>query len=198
MASKVQMANAALTKVGGNLILSLTEGTAAARACNTRFDDILYSLLQDHPWNFAVERATLVPLTAAPNHEYDYKFLLPTNPYCLKVLDVYLEVPYKVEGRYILCNESSIDIKYIKRITDVNELSPMFRELFSLKLAADLAYSEAGSVNLKQQLLEEFNRLLREARSIDAQEDTPDEFRKGSWTRNRGRGSSRHVVARQY
>jgi hypothetical protein len=198
MASKVGMCNAALTKIGGNAILSLTEATEEGRQCNSRFDETLDFLLQSHPWNFAIHRATLVPITTAPDHEWEYQFLLPTNPYCLKLLFVYLDHPHKVEGRYILCDSNAISITYIKRIADVNQLSPIFRELFAMKLAAELAYPIAGSTTKGESLLAEFKQGLRAARSIDAQEGTPDNFRNGSWMTERGKKSNRFVVAREY
>jgi hypothetical protein len=198
MASKVGMANAALTKIGGNAILSLTEATEEGRQCNSRFYETLDFLLQSHPWKFAIHRATLVPITTAPDYEYEYQFLLPTNPYCLKVFSVYHDYPFKVEGRYILCNYNSINITYIKRIADVNQLSPIFRELFALKLAAELAYPIAGSTAKGESLLTEFKQGLRVARSVDAQEGTPDNFKNGSWMTSRGKKSNRFVVAREY
>lgn len=198
MASKVSMANAALTKIGGNAILSLTEETEEARQCNARFDDVVDMVLQSHPWNFAQHRMTLVPLTTSPDHEWEYQFLLPTNPYCLKVNFIYEELPYKVEGRHILCNYTPIKITYTKRVVDVNDLSPMFRECFALYLAAELAYPIAGSTTKGESLLAQFGALIRPSRSIDAQEGTPDNFKDGTWMTDRGRKSSRFVVAKRY
>ena len=197
MASKVGMANAALTKIGGNAILSLTEETEEARQCNTRFDDIMDLVLQSHPWNFAQHRATLVPLTDSPDHEWDYQFLLPTNPYCLRVNEVYNNPNYKVEGRKLLCNDSSVSITYTKRIVDVNDLSAMFRECFALYLASELAYPIAGSSSKGESLLVQFNALIRPTRSIDGQEGTPENFKTGTWYNERGQKSSRYVIARQ-
>jgi len=198
MSSLVAMSNAALSKVKANSILSLTEDSEEARACNSRYQDIIDSLLQSFPWNFATERTTLTPLTTSPEFEFDYQFLMPTNPYCLKVLSVYEGYTYKVEGRNILCDEASIQIKYTKRVTDVNQMTPLFRELFSLHLAADIAYKFAASSSLKAELLAEAGRLIRIARSMDAQEGTPTGFKTGSWIAVRGKGHKKFVVARNY
>lgn len=197
MASIVAMCNAALTKVGGNNILSLTEETEEARQCNSRYKEVMDFLLEAHPWNFATHRATLTPLTTDPDHEWEYQYLLPTNPYCISVRSVYNDYPYAVEGRYILCNYTPISITYTKRITDVNMLSPLFRELFALKLASELAYPIAGSTTKGDALLAEFGQMLRLARSRDSMEGTPDNFRNGSWTNNRGAKSGRYVIARR-
>jgi len=195
MASKVGMCNAALNKIGANEILSLTEDSPEARKCNARFQDLLDALLQAHPWNFAVERVTLTASATAPNHEYSYKFLLPTRPYCLQVLRVYGDYEYKIEGRYLYTNYSDINIKYIKRVSDVNELSPLFREAFSLYLGSELAFPIAGSNALKQSLAAEFTALLKLARGRDSQEDTSDQFLDGTWITNRGIARSRYVVS---
>ena len=191
------MANAALTKIGGNAILSLTEETEEGRQCNSRFDDVMDALLQAHPWNFALKQATLAPLATAPDHKWAYQFLLPTNPYCLKVIEVYNDPDFKVIGRNLMCDDSVVSITYIKRITDVNNLSPMFRELFALKLGAELAYPIAGSTAKGESLLSEFSQVLRIARSVDAQEGTPDNLKTGSWYNERGQRSSRYVIARR-
>jgi len=198
MASKVQMCNAALTKVGGNAILSLTEATEEGRQCNSRFNEVVDFLLQSHPWNFAIKRVTLTPLAESPDHEWEYQYLLPTNPYCLRLLDIYNDYPHKVEGRNILCNYTPISIHYIQRIADVNQLSAMFRELFALKLASEFAYPIAGSNAVRQDLRTEFAQMLRVARSVDAQEGTADNFRTGSWMKDRGRKSNSFVTAKQY
>ena len=194
MASKVGMCNAALIKVGANEITSLTENSEEGRKCNARFQDILDTLLESHPWNFAMERTTLAASSEAPNHEFDYKFLLPQRPYCLRVVQVYNDYPYKIEGRYLFSNYSDISIKYIKRVTDMNELSSLFREAFSLYLAAELAYPLAGSTALRQEILGEFTVAMRMARTKDAQEETADNFKNGSWYTCRGVKSSRYVV----
>ena len=197
MASRVSMANAALTKIGGNAILSLTEETEEGRQCNSRFDDVLDNLLQSHPWNFAQHQATLTPLSTTPDHRWEYQFLLPTNPYCLKVVEVYHDPEFKVYGRNLMCNDSTVSILYTRRITDVNDLSPMFRELFALKLGSELAYPIAGSTAKGESLLAEFATTLRVARSVDAQEGVPDSLNTGSWYNERGQRSSRYVVARR-
>lgn len=197
MASKVAMCNAALTKIGANVITSLTEASEEARICNARFNDVLDALLESHPWNFAIERATLAASADAPNHEYSYKYLLPQRPYCLRVVSVYNDYEYKIEGRYLYTDYSNISITYVKRVTDMNELSPMFRECFSLYMAAELAYPIAGSNALRQELLGEYDRAIRLARSKDAQEETADNFRNGSWYTGRGKKSSKFVVSNQ-
>lgn len=176
------------------MITSLTEDSEEARLCNARFNDILDEMLESHPWNFAIDRATLSASSETPNHEYDYKFLLPQRPYCLRVVKEYNDYSYKIEGRYLFSNYSDINITYVKRVTDMNELSSLFRECFSLYLAAELAYPLAGSNALKQQMYAEYERLIRQARSKDGQEETPDNFQNGSWYTNRGIKSNRFVV----
>lgn len=198
MASKVAMCNAALIKIGANEITSLTEDSEEARKCNARFDDILDMLLESHLWNFATKRATLAASSTSPTWGYNYKYLMPQRPYCLRVDRVYNNEEYKIEGRYIHTDATSLSIRYIYRVTDMNELGSMFRECFSLYLAAELAYPLAGSSALKQELLNEFTVAMRQARSKESMEETADQFQHGSWYKDRGRMTKRYVVARRY
>jgi len=185
MASKVGMCNAALRKVGANTINSLTEGSEEARICNERFDEILDTLLQLHPWNFALHRAELSVTLPAPAFGYTNKYLLPTNPYCLKVESEDAGYDYVIEGRYLLSNYGTIKIKYIKRITDVNDLSAAFRECFSDYLAGELAVPLTGSLQLKGLMLQQFGASFKWARLRDAQEGTPETQPEGSWITTR-------------
>lgn len=185
MASKVGMCNAALIKIKADTITNLTEGSEEARVCNARFDDILDTLVSSHPWNFAIERAELAPLAQAPAFEYSYQFLLPTNPYCLRVMKEYNGYEYKIEGRNLLADINLVQIQYIKRVTDVNVLSPLFRESFSDYLAADIAVNLTGSLQLKQLMLVHFSNSFKEAKLRDSQEGTRDTTPVGPWITDR-------------
>jgi len=188
MASKVSICNSSLLKIGANTIISLTADSEEARQCNARFDDMLDYLLQIHPWNFAMARATLAQLATTPDFEFTYEYQLPTDPYCLQVVEYYPRASayrYKVEGRKLLTNEGTVEIKYIKRVTDMNELGPLFREMFAYYLAAELSWSLTGSATLKQNMEANFLEAMRMAKLRDSQEDTPDAVAQGSWITSR-------------
>jgi len=190
MASKVSICNSALIKLGANTITSLTEDSEEARKCNAIFSDVLDNLLQLHPWNFAIQRASLAKLSETPEYYFQYYFQLPTSPYCLQVIEVYNDPEYKIEGRKLATNEDDVKIKYIGRVTDMNILSPAFRECMAFYIARDLSDVMTGSGRQKTDYNALFEKSFKLAKLRDAQEDTPDEVNEGNWieTRNASKG----------
>jgi len=179
--SKTSICNAALTKIGGNLITSIDDDSVEARLCKERFDQVLDMLLEDHEWNFAMVRASLALLSSTPDWGYDYEFQLPSNPYCLRVVEVEDDYEYKIEGRKLLSDEDTINIKYVKRIDDLTELSPEFIESLTYSLAMELDYYINGSLGMKQMLDQEFMVVYRKAKTRDANQGTPKEQDTFSW-----------------
>lgn len=171
MATEVSICSNALRKLGDDPITSLSDDTERARLCNAFYASTRDSVLRAHPWNFAITRATLNKLTSTPAFDYASEFSLPTSPYCLRVLKMeYDDLEFKVEGRKLLCNEESAKILYIGRITDTAQYDPMFTEVLTARLAAELAYSITGSNTLTKQMWDIHDEKLKEARSIDGLE----------------------------
>ena len=86
MASKVDIANSALIKLGASRIASFSENTPEARLMTDRYDNIRDSLLRSHPWNFAVKRSSLTRITTVPEYGYAYKYLIPSDS--LRILNI--------------------------------------------------------------------------------------------------------------
>lgn len=186
MASKVSITNNALTKVNAQLITSMTENTREAQYANARFDDALDHVLTQAPWNFAIARDTLAQLTATPEYEWSYQYQLPTSPYCLRVLDVYEVDEWVVEGRKILCDtQSSIQIKYIKRVTDMTTTTSIFNEVLALYLAIEFAAILKGDGGLSNTLRQLYEMELRKAKLYDAREKKLEQ-KNSSWITTRG------------
>jgi hypothetical protein len=185
MASKVSMVNAALIKIGASPVTSLGEDSEAARLGGARFDDVLDAVLRAYPWNSAFSRARLTALSEAPVSGFSFQHVLPADPYCLRVLTVEGGCRFRVEGRRLLCDASPVDITYIRRVTDMNQLDGLCREAVAAYLAKELAYPLTGSSSLAERMSVEYERRLREAQRIDAVEGTAAEQGEGSWARAR-------------
>ena len=156
MASITSISNQSLIKLGKSTINNIDDKTEEARACKEVFPQALDTLLQQHPWNFAKCRTslaqtinTLAVLSEAPEFEYLYKYQLPTDPYCLQVLEVDSNYEYKIEGRLLFTDDDSVKLKYIKRVEDYNELSPMFVEALAFYIASQLAIPLVDKVSVK-------------------------------------------------
>ena len=176
MASTVDICNGALNQLGATTILSLTEDSKNARLCNSRYTQVRDGLFRTHPWNCLQKRVELAVDTTAPAWGFSYAYTLPAD--CLRLLRILdYDSNYKVEGRKILSNTSSMKILYIGRITDPNEYDELLRETLSAALGSDIAYGITSSNPVAQNMYELFQDKLRDARFVDAtegQNNSPD------------------------
>lgn len=179
VSSETEICNLALTRLGHSQIVTMDEGTKAASLCSLHYPICRDATLRAHPWNFAIYRVTLALDATAPNHEFGYRHALPTD--CLKVIrtgfeaDGYTDVPYRIEGRYLLCDETVVTIEYIAKITDVAAFDPMFVDLLAQRLAAEIAVPLTDTQTLAKAMWDVYGMKLSEARTTDAQEGTPRE-----------------------
>lgn len=182
MASIVEMANQALLMLGENTIISMTTDSEAARLCNGRFAYVRDATLRAYPWNCALVRASLARSATAPTWGYDYQYALPTDPYCLRVLKMkehekdYGGYEWKVSGRYIETDATTCTIQYIKQVIDPNEMDILLREAISARLAAEICFPLTGSKTMQELMWAAYEKKIREAKSTDAQEGTPEEY----------------------
>jgi len=184
MSSVVSICNSALIKIGADRISSLTEDSKEAQLCNEQYEKLRDEVLRAHPWNFAIKRAELGKLADAPLFEYSNQFFLPND--CVKVLKLEnIDAVYKIEGRSILTNESTVKIQYISRELDVTKYDPIFQEALALRLATELAYPLLQSASLQQAMEKSYLRVLKDARSMDGQEGTPDNLIRDEWLLSR-------------
>jgi len=181
MAGDVEIVNNALLLLGDNSITSLTDDTTRARLANQIYGVTRDAVLRSHPWNCAVARATLAKLSPDPPFGWDSQFQLPSDPYCLRVLalndDEEWACPgdvFKIEGRKLLSNTATANIRFIQRITDPNQYDTLLYEALSARLAAKMAYPVTGSTSLAQAMLKLYEGFLKDARTIDGQEGSPD------------------------
>jgi hypothetical protein len=185
MASKVSISNMALVRIGVNSITSLTEDSEQARLCNLVFNQSLDYLLQLYPWNFALVRTSLAQSSSNPIYDYAYQYQLPTDPFCLQVVSVEDGTEYKIEGRLLLTDEQSINIIYIKRVTDMNELTALFIETMIFYMGAQLALPLTNNKGMADAMFSQYQVALQKARMRDAQEDTPKAMQEVGWITTR-------------
>jgi hypothetical protein len=188
MATEVSICSNALRKLGDDPITSLTEDTERARLCNAFYESSRDSLLRSHPWNFAITRATLAQLSTTPAYGFAYQYALPTDPYCLRVLEMeYQDYIFKIEnlatvGRVLLSDESTAKILYVGRITDTTLFDSLFVDTLTAHLSAKLAYPITNSTTLQAQMQQLYQAKLSEARSVDGQEGFIDDLVSDTFT----------------
>jgi|TARA_R110000782_G_scaffold197456_1_gene286576 hypothetical protein len=188
MATEVSICSNALRQLGDDPITSLNDDTTRARLCNGFFNDARDAVLRAHPWNFAITRASLARLSDAPPYGFAFQFALPTDPYCLRVLEME-EASYifKIEnspanGRVLVTNESNANILFVARVTDAAQFDTLFVDALTAKMSVDLCYPVTGSTSLLDKMNALYEKKLSEARSVDGMEGVIDDLQSDTFT----------------
>jgi hypothetical protein len=169
MASTVDICNGALNQLGATTILSLTEDSKNARLCNSRYTQVRDGVFRSHPWNCLQKRVELAADTTAPAWGFSFAYDLPAD--CLRLLRILdYDSNYKVEGRTILSNNSTMKILYISRVTDPNQYDELLRETLSAALGADIAYAITSNNTTSQNMIVPYQEKLKDARFVDSTE----------------------------
>jgi hypothetical protein len=178
MASVVNMCNSALNLLGASTISALTDDTKNARLCNQRYEPVRNRVFRSHAWNCLHKRVQLAQNSTAPVVEYSHAYALPSD--CLRVLKIHngttdsiaSSIDYKLEGRNIVTDEGTVFIIYIALDTDPNNYDTYLQESIAHQLAADLAYAVTNNATLADKYMTRADERLREARFIDATENS--------------------------
>ena len=169
MASVVDICNGALNQLGASTILTLTEDSKNARLCNARYTQVRDSVFRSHPWNCLQKRQQLAADTDTPAWGFTQQYTIPAD--CLRILTILdYDSDYKIEGRKILTDNSTMKILYISRVEDPNEYDELLRETLSAALAADIAYAVTSSNPTATNMYNLFQSKLKEARFVDSTE----------------------------
>ena len=160
--------------LGATNIIARDEDTKSARVTNQRFDAVRDAVFRAHPWNCLVTRSAVAADSDSPAFDWSYQFTLPSDPYCLRVMRLdYLDIEFRVEGRKILCDESSINLVYLARVSDPNQWDALLNEAIAARLASEVSFALVQSTSLTANLYALYESKLSEARFTDATEGTP-------------------------
>ena len=178
MASAVDIANSALNLLGASTISAFTDDSKNARLVNQRYEPVRNRVFRSHAWNCLHKRVQLAQNSTAPVVEYSHAYALPSD--CLRVLKVHngttdsikSAIDYKLEGRNIVTDLDTIFLIYIALDTDPNNYDTYLRESISHQLAADICYAITNNATLANNYMGRADERLREARFIDATENS--------------------------
>jgi hypothetical protein len=180
MASKIQICNMALSRLGASTITSLTDGTQEAKLCNTFFDTIADRVMMQGSWTSTLRRVTLAQTATTPTFGFTYTYQLPVDPKCLKVLNVdetYSgQVVYSIEDDKLLTDEGSVKIRYVAQLTDTEDWDPMLTEAVEIALGSYLALPITGNKTLAQEMRTEYQTILMNNLALNGQQGTDDDI----------------------
>lgn len=173
----IGMCNMALSFVGGNSIVSLTDDTIEAEECNRFYDIARTYCLENRDWTFAASTRQLAKDATPASTEFANSFSLPSD--CLVVrevsdsADLRSRIKYQKNGNTIVTDESTVYVKYTKNITNTSLFSPSFQTAVAHKLGEFLSPKITGDKVLKQTLQQNSEDLLDSGGAIDGMQGSP-------------------------
>lgn len=185
--SNVELVNRALALLGVESITSLTDNTKAASVSSVLFDDTRAAVFRGHPWNCLTKRASLPKDVTAPVYGFANRFVLPSDYLRLLATEDTgtLSLTYQIEGAFILSDNDTMNIKYTSLETDVTKYDTLLVDALCARLAADLAQPLLQSTSAMQDMWKMYELKMREAKFVDAQENSQDVLDADYWLDSR-------------
>ena len=176
--SVTSICNMALSRIGASRIEDYeNEASIEAIQCRLHYPQTRDALLRSHFWRFAKSRATLSQDGDTPEFQWDYQYALPND--FLRMISVYTDSnevagstieTYELEGKMLLSNEETIEIRYIRKVTDPTEFDSLFVEILYLWLALKLIIPLAQDFKGRQDIVKDLGPLYAATRAMDRSE----------------------------
>lgn len=198
----VDVCNLALDLLRQDAITSIETPTGGNDVtCARWYDHTRRGTLRKHPWNFAIQRATIAPNVVAPAFGYAYAYDLPSDFLrLLSIGDDYLndiETKYQLENGQLLYSASdtgSIKVRYIYDIVNVAQFDPLFIDVLAAELALRMAYKITGTDEAGVRIAEHLKLIAPESYAIDGQERPPQRIQRSKFLDARRRGTGTRVA----
>ena len=179
-ASEVEIVNRALALLGVSSITSLADQTESASTANLLWDDSRAATFRSHPWNCLTKRAALAKDINAPAWGFTNSFTLPADYLRLLTIEEPL-LAYEIENGFIFSDDDSMNIKYTALVTDVTKYDVLLVDALAARLSADLCQPLLQSASAMEAMWKMYQDKLREARYVDAQENSQDVLEADTW-----------------
>lgn len=191
--SQTEIVNLALTRLGQDRVISISDDVEAARVMRSLWDFTRDAVLASYPWKFAIKRTSLPALAEAPAYGWARQFTVPEE--CLRLVQVgddyvfytgLLET-FQLEGGVIMTDEAApLRLRYVQRVTNVGLWPVLFGRVVAMQLAID-ACEKLTTSSAKQGVLNEAYALaVAQARKQSAIERPPQRADNSDWLNARG------------
>jgi len=156
-----------------------TDDTPESRWFVRNFDTTRDAEVSEQRWRFAVARSTIAKDGSAPTFGWSYRYAVPADS--LRVLEVRtggdidgLPIQNEIEQGFILCEtDTSIDVLYVKQITDVSTFPALFVDAFAAKLAMKAAHRFSGKATMVDRAAGLYAAALQRASRANFLQGTP-------------------------
>ena len=177
--------------LGVKPITSLDDDSSNAKQLTIQYVPTRDATLEAYDWTFAIERFMPGLLTEVPVYGGSAYFSVPSN--ILRVISCdnvsntsnffndpinsREQIDWQMEGGKILCNETVVYARGIRRVEDEGSFTNLFSETFAAKLAMLLAVNLTASAEIRASAKDLYHEFLHEAASRDGQQGRAVRFR---------------------
>lgn len=131
--------------------------------------------LQESDWTYTPPTGHVAWPSKTLTTEWPYTMPLPRDWLRSLFCSVdQIAVDYKVMGTEIICDQPAIDLRYVRDMPGPSAWDAHVTDCVAYYLAKELAYPITKSASQAQVMKDEYVRVLREAKTIDGTEDTPE------------------------
>lgn len=195
MASKIEIINRALVKVGQARISSIDENSKGATTVRTVYDQVRDTLMQTYIWNFTKTRVQLAADAIAPLFGFQFRYRLPAGT--LRVLGIADRTEptrnytssrdaFKHEDEFIYTDvDAPLNLVICQKIEEAGKYPPDFCDLLSLRLALDIFYDVTKGTERYAALRQDAELALRRAKMNHAIENSPEIMVASEWLDSR-------------
>lgn len=194
MASQTAICNQALTKLGAQRIVNLSDDSKQAKTLSAIYDIKRDAELAAHPWTFAITRAQIPASSTPPAFGWSYAYPLPAD--YLAMVEVgqdyvfyntdtgpLFQIESFENGLAILTDQGSpLEIRYIKRVTNAGLYPPLFVEALACRLAAEACEDLTQSLSKREAAWNERTQAVRDAKRVNSIEQPPRVMPDTSWS----------------
>lgn len=179
MASLVELCNLALTRLGQEPVVDLTNTTNGKR-CNRVWPMVRDEVLRADDWRFALARKKVAALSTAPVSTFNYEYPMPSG--FIRLVAIQTRQPWSFEGGSILSNEESpLSILYVQQMTDPSDYPADVFSLMAWRLAIELSGMLTTTMTDVQNLQSAYLRALSQAIETNGRETPPARIPDGTW-----------------
>ncbi|MCB9988633.1 MAG: hypothetical protein H6868_04765 [Rhodospirillales bacterium] len=171
----VALCSRALIRLGAAPITSFTDGTAESEIAGALFGPVRDALLSAYGWSFATGQVALTELSTAPVADYERAFQLPID--FLRALSAGTGgrgrgVNFRIARGALHTDAEEVVLTYIFR-PDETEFPPYFDAVLIARLTAEFCIPITENTSRAEAMYTLAEREYKNARQIDAQQDSP-------------------------
>lgn len=198
MASKVQICNMALSRIGQNIpILSLDEQSQAAQLCSLHYEECRLEVLRDFDWPFAEARVYLADIGSPPQN-WCYRYRYPTDAVKARRITIVgtrnpqrdqripFEVIHATGGRAIVTDQQGAELAYTINAEDTTYFDPLFTSALAWRLGAELAMGLQSKAENYQLAMQNYQIKISQAQAVASAEGQRDPMPESEFVTVRG------------